>query len=108
MGKRYLLILSFVLAIAIGTFLPQLIVENVESSSDEITYQFVNLGMTTEESRQQIEEILDGIVGISDFQIDPISDVITITLDPETMKPEWVMKSLDSHGYAAGEYHKLK
>lgn len=108
MGKRYLLVLGFLLAIAVGTFLPKLIVSNVESSSNEVTYQFVNLGMTTEQSRSQIEGILNGLIGISDFKIDSTADVVTITLDPETMKPEWIMKSLDSHGYLPDEYHKVK
>ncbi|RXT14950.1 hypothetical protein [Ammoniphilus sp. CFH 90114] len=108
MNRKYLFVIGLLFAMAVGTFLPQLLVGNVESSADEVTYQFVNLGMTTTETREIIEEILDGIVGVADFRIDPMADMITITLDPETMKPEWIVKSLEAHGYKPDEYHKVR
>ncbi|WP_134700215.1 hypothetical protein [Ammoniphilus sp. YIM 78166] len=108
MNKKYYFVLGLILAIAIGTFLPRLFVGDVMGSSDEETYQLVNLGMTSDETRNQIHEILDGIVGISSIQIDPLADLVTITVDTETMKPEWIMKSLNAHGFSPEEYHKVK
>ena len=107
MNKRYFFVLGLILAIAIGTFLPRLFVGDALGSADEVTYQFVNLGMTSEETRNQIHEILDGIVGVSNIQVDPLTDLVTITVDQETMKPEWIIKSLNAHGFSPEEYHKV-
>lgn len=108
MNKKLWIIMGLVVAAVLGAFIPQLMVDQARGSSDEATYQFLHLGMTTPDARDEVKEILDGIVGVSKFEMDSNSDQITITFDQETMKAEWIAKSLDAHGYAPESYHKLK
>jgi len=108
MKRKSLFITGLLLAAAIGIFLPQFIVGTVESSPSEATYTFTNLGMTTEEEKERVQEILDHIVGIYEVSIDPTSDQVTITLDEETMRPEWIVKSLDAHGFTPDDYKPVK
>lgn len=105
-GSWYLL--GIILAVALGYFVPQLMVSDVKGTTSEVTYQFTNMGMTTSDSRKEMQEILEGIIGISQVDIHPGSDQIQITFDEETMKAEWIAKSLEAHGYHPESYKKLK
>lgn len=108
MNKKRWMIMGLLIAAALGVFIPQLIVEQAKGSPDEATYQFLHLGMTTSDAVNEMEQILDGIVGIVKVDMDPESDRITVTFDEETMKAEWIAKSLEAHGYPPESYKKLK
>ena len=105
-GKVWLA-LGIVLAIALGFLLPQFVVEQAESSSQEVTYQFKQLGMDSLESQQEMQEILDNILGITNSTLNPKEDSVTITFDEETTKAEWIAKSLEAHGYVPKTYVKI-
>lgn len=108
MNKKLWMIMGLVIAAALGAFIPQLMVDQAKGSTDEATYQFLHLGMTTPESAEEMSEILDGIVGILKVDLDSKSDQITITFDEDTTKAEWIAKSLDAHGYPPESYKKIK
>lgn len=108
MNKKLGMILGLVIAAMLGAFIPQLTVDEAKGSTDEVTYQFLHLGMTTSEASNEMEQILDGIVGIVRVDIDPKSDRITVTFEEDTMKAEWIAKSLEAHGYPPESYKKIK
>lgn len=109
MKKKVGLTLGLFLAIALGFLVPQLVLQPAEGSSHEVTYQFKQLGMkNTPESQQQMEEILDNIIGITNISLNPGQDLATITFDEDTMKAEWIAKKLEAHGYSPKTYVKVK
>jgi copper chaperone CopZ len=106
--RKWLFIVGLVFSAALGSLLPQWIVGNVEGSAAQVTYHFVGLGMHTNEERGKVKEILDHVVGIEEYKIDPQADQVTITFDKETMKAEWIVKSLDAQGFTPDSYSKFK
>jgi copper chaperone CopZ len=108
MNKTFLFLLGLFLAAAIGTFLPQAMTGLVEGAPDETTYQFINLGLHSPEAREQVEEVLSNVIGISKVSIDPNTDQVTITFDQEIMKAEWISKTLDSQGFRPETFTLIK
>ncbi|HJV45702.1 MAG TPA: hypothetical protein VJ824_08230 [Bacillota bacterium] len=108
MNRKLLFIMGLLLAAALGSMLPQLIVGHVEGSTNNASYQFMNLGISTNVDREKVKQILDHVVGIEDYKIDPKLDRVTITFDAETMKAEWIAKSLEAGGYTPDEFNRVK
>jgi len=109
MKKKVGLALGLLLAIALGFLLPQFVLEQAEGSSQEVTFQFNQLGMkNSQESMQEMQEVLDNIIGITNISLNPEQDSATITFDEETMKAEWIAKTLEAHGYTPKKYVKVK
>ena len=108
MTRRILLVFGFILAVSIGFSLSHFSGGQVVSASHETTYVFHDLGMTTNVARHEVGKALEQIIGVSKVEISPSSDQVKITLDQETMKPEWVAKTLNANGYSPEGYTRVK
>jgi hypothetical protein len=107
-NKKLLFIIGLLLAAALGTFLPQVIVGGAQSAPEEVTYDFFNLGMTTQQSRTQVKEILEYVVGVRSVSFMREGDHVRISFQHELMKPEWIMKTLKAHGFSPKGFNKVK
>ncbi|RKD24050.1 hypothetical protein BEP19_06475 [Ammoniphilus oxalaticus] len=107
MKRKLWLTFGLAIAILVGLALPQLKTEQAAGSSQEVTFQFVRIGLNTDEAQQEIQQIVNNIVGISQVEILPETDTLTITFNEEIMKADWIAKSLTASGYPPEKYVKL-
>jgi copper chaperone CopZ len=108
MTKRILFIFGFILAVTVSFSFSHFPMFQAEGATHETTYVFHDLGMTTNEARQEVAKILDQTIGISKVEISPANDQVKMTIDQEIMKPEWVAKTLNANGYSPESYTRVK
>lgn len=109
MKNKIGLVFGLLLAIALGFLLPQFVLPQAEGSNSEVTYEFRQLGMeNTPEAQQKMKEILDNIIGITDIALYPQQNSAKITFDEESMKAEWIAKTLEAHGFKPKSIVKVK
>lgn len=75
--------------------------EDAKAGDGKVVYTGVDL--SCDDCEQQLEDALNNIIGIEDYEVNEEDKTITVWFDAERMKADWIEKSLEASGFTEVE-----
>lgn len=101
MKKTFFIITACLLAAVI-----MLQINSAEVSGDQKTVTLTGIDAACTDCSKTLDEVLQNIIGIHDYQIRPQQGELTITFNTDVMRTRWITRSLEASGFAVRDVHE--
>ncbi|WP_176222078.1 heavy-metal-associated domain-containing protein [Tuberibacillus sp. Marseille-P3662] len=101
MRKHYAVLIVSAIVLAFGIFFVNNDTSTEAKSDNHAVITSVNLDC--KQCMSKAEAALGKMIGIKDYKLNEDEQAISVTFNPHSMQPEWIVQALEAAGFNPGD-----